>query len=222
MLNYEVSPAVLRAWVPAGTELDEWSGTTYVSVVGFLFLNTRVLGVGIPFHRNFEEVNLRLYVRRKGPDGWRRGVVFIRELVPRLAIATVARVVYNENYSAVRMRHAADAQTSGIFEYGWRYAGRWCHLRASVRGGPAPLEEGSEAEFIAEHYWGYARQRDGGTVEYAVEHPRWKAWTAESAQLDADVASLYGPAFAEPLSALPRSAFVADGSPVTVRRGVRI
>ena len=224
MLNYEVPPALLRPLVPAGTELDEWGGVTYASVVGFMFLRTRVLGIPIPFHRDFEELNLRFYVRRKGPEGWRRGVVFVKEIVPRFAIAAVARWVYNENYAALPMRHRNEVgpETGGSVEYGWRHRGRWCALRASVAGPSAPAAEGSEAEFITEHYWGYARQRDGGTVEYQVEHPRWKVWRAESATLDCDVATLYGPAFAECLSAPPRSALLADGSPIVVRKGARI
>src|SRR6185503_10439864 len=96
MLNYEVDPSVLHPLVPRGTELDTWHGRTYASVVGFLFLDTRVLGLAIPFHRDFEEVNLRFYVRRREAEAWRRGVVFIKEIVPRWAIATVARVAYNE------------------------------------------------------------------------------------------------------------------------------
>jgi uncharacterized protein YqjF (DUF2071 family) len=224
MLNYAVDPAVLRPLVPAGTELDTWGGVTYASVVGFMFLDTRVLGVPIPFHRDFEELNLRFYVRRRGPEGWRRGVVFVKEIVPRLAIATVARVVYNENYVALPMRHRLDVsvQAGGTVEYGWRHGGRWCALRAAVRGPAGPLLEGSEEEFITEHYWGYARQRDGGTVEYQVEHPRWSVWRAESSTLDCDVAALYGPAFAESLTAAPRSALVADGSAIVVRQGRRI
>src|SRR5262245_9199655 len=104
MINYEVDPAILHPYIPRGTELDRWQGRTFVSLVGFLFLKTRVLGLWVPFHSDFEEVNLRFYVRRRAPDGWRRGVVFIREVVPRRAIATVARVFYNENYVARRMR----------------------------------------------------------------------------------------------------------------------
>jgi uncharacterized protein len=222
MLNYAVEPRLLQPFVPAGTELDSWEGTTYASVVGFQFLDTRVLRVAIPFHRDFPEVNLRFYVRRRGPEGWRRGVVFIKEIVPRAAIALVARVLYGENYVAMPMRERADPEGSGVVEYGWRHGGRWGRVGARVSGAPSPLLEGSEAEFIAEHYWGYARQRGGGTVEYAVEHPRWNAWRAVDAALEADVAALYGPSFAEPLSAAPRSAFVADGSEVIVRRGVRI
>ena len=87
MVNYEVDPALVRALVPAGTELDLWSGRCLVSVVGFQFLETRVLGLALPFHRNFEEVNLRFYVRRTVGDEARRGVVFVKEIVPRRAIA---------------------------------------------------------------------------------------------------------------------------------------
>lgn len=224
MLNYEMDPALLRPLVPAGTELDAWGGVTYASIVGFLFRRTRVLGVPIPFHRHFEELNLRFYVRRRGPEGWRRGVVFVKEIVPRFAIAAVARWIYNENYVAMPMRYrvSLDARTGGEVEYGWRSGGRWSSVRASARGPAQPLTEGSEEEFITEHYWGYAAQRDGGTVEYQVEHPRWNVWRAQDAVLDADVATLYGPAFAAPLSAPPRSALIADGSPIIVRRGRRM
>jgi hypothetical protein len=189
-----------------------------------MFLDTRVLGSPIPFHRDFEELNLRFYVRRRGPEGWRRGVVFVKEIVPRFAIAAVARVLYGENYVALPMRHRLDvsAEAGGTVEYGWRTGGRWCEVRAAVRGPAGPLAEGSEEEFITEHYWGYARQRDGGTVEYQVEHPRWRVWRAESAVLECDVAALYGPGFAEPLSAPPRSALVADGSAIIVRKGRRL
>ena len=224
MLNYEVDPALLRPLVPGGTELDEWGGTTYVSLVGFLFLGTRVLGVPVPFHRDFEELNLRFYVRRRGPEGWRRGVVFVKEIVPRWAIATVARVVYNEQYAALPMRHRIGAVDGGAreVEYGWKHRGRWSSIRATTRGEPRPLVPGSEAEFITEHYWGYAAQRGGGTVEYRVEHPAWRVWEAHTHALDADTTALYGPAFAAPLAAAPRSAFVAEGSPIVVRRGVRV
>ncbi|HEX8695670.1 MAG TPA: DUF2071 domain-containing protein [Longimicrobium sp.] len=221
MLNYAVDPAVLRPHVPRGTELDAWNGTTFVSVVGFLFLGTRLLGVPVPLHRDFEEVNLRFYTGRRGPEGWRRGVTFIREIVPRVAIATIARAIYNEPYVALPMRHRVDVG-GGHAQYGWRHRGRWCSVRARFGGEPRPLEPGSEAEFITEHYWGYTAQRDGGTVEYRVEHPPWRVWEAAEAALDCDAVALYGPAFAEALAGPPASAFVAEGSPVVVRRARRI
>jgi hypothetical protein len=223
MLNWEVDPGILRPYVPRGTELDAWNGRTFVSAVGFLFLGTRVLGVPVPFHRDFEEVNLRFYVGREGPEGWRRGVCFIREIVPRRAIAALARAVYNERYVALPMRHDVEVGANGGHaEYGWRFGGRWNTLRARFGGAPAPLTAGSEEEFITEHYWGYTAQRDGGTVEYRVEHPSWRVWAAREAALDADVAALYGSEFSAPLAAPPSSAFVADGSPIVVRRARRI
>jgi uncharacterized protein YqjF (DUF2071 family) len=227
MLNFETDPAALAALVPAGTELDSWSGHTFLSVVGFRFLDTRVLGVPIPFHRNFDEVNLRFYVRRKAADGWRRGVVFVKELVPRRAIAWVARRLYNENYVALPMRHVlvppADPVSSrGSVGYEWRHRRRWQGLRVDFSAEPFLPADDSLETFITEHYWGYVRQRDGGTVEYQVEHPRWSVWRAESASLDCDVEDLYGRRFAAFLDSTPASAFVARGSPVVVRRGMRL
>ena len=229
MLNYEVSPDLLEPLVPAGVELDRWSGTLYVSVVGFLFRDTRVLGVSIPWHRTFEEVNLRFYVRRHTGDDVRRGVVFIRELVPRSAIAIVARLLYNEPYRALPMRRRALRTSRDMvdhveldLEYAWRTSGGWAAVRARTAGPSRPLADGSEEEFITEHYWGYTRQRDGGTVEYRVAHPRWNVWTATDARLDGDVVSVYGSAFARALAGPPRSAFVADGSAVNVYAPTRI
>lgn len=228
MLNYDVSSELLRPLIPAGTELDTWGGASLASVVGFRFLSTRVLGIPIPGHRDFDEVNLRFYVRRRGEDGaWRRAVVFVRELVPRRAIAMVARWLYNEPYTAVPMCHqlemdnAAEGQ-SGRAAYAWRWGRCWQRLEVRTRGRPALPDPSSEAAFITEHYWGYTVQRDGGSKEYRVDHPPWRVWEAEQAQLDCDVRALYGAGFAECLSVQPRSAFVSEGSAVTVYAGRRL
>jgi uncharacterized protein len=224
MLNYRVPEVMLTPLVPAGTELDLFDGAAYVSLVGFLFRRTQVLGVAVPLHVNFEEVNLRFYVRRTVNGEIRRGVTFIRELVPRRAIALTAKLLYNEPYRAVPMRHkiVGDENSLSSVEDGWRASGQWTTLRASVDGMPRPLVPGSEEEFVTQHYWGYTRQRDGRTVEYRVDHPSWRVWRATSASVEGTVAPVYGDAFAEILAAAPHSAFVADGSAVVVYAPVRI
>jgi hypothetical protein len=227
MLNFEVDPALVRPLVPAGTELDDYGGRMFVSLVGFMFLDTRVLGIGIPRHRDFEEVNLRFYVRRRTADGWRRAVVFVKELVPRAAIAMAARVFYGENYLAVPMSHHIGVTGDGDaavrqVAYRWRFEGREYEMYVSARGDAREIAAGSQEEFITEHYWGYARQRRGGTLEYKVEHPRWRAWTALEAGLEGDMARLYGERFAHCLKGSPASAFLADGSAVSVFEGVRL
>ena len=226
MLNFPADAELLEPYVPAGTELDLWEGRPYVSVVGFQFLHTRVCGLPVPFHRNFEEVNLRTYVRRRGEDGWRRGVVFIREIVRRRLISWVARWIYNEKYVTWPMRHdvvrPGPAAPTGKARYEWYTCGRWHSLSADFAGEPAALVPGSEEEFIVEHYYGYTRQRDGSTLEYRVEHPSWRVWPAKSARLDCDVAAVYGDEFAPFLEWAPTSAFVAEGSEVIVRRGVPV
>jgi uncharacterized protein len=224
MINYEADPALLRELAPAGTALDDFAGRTFLSIVGFQFLDTRVRGLAVPCHRDFDEVNLRFYVRRDEPEGVRRGVVFVREIVPRAAIAWLARRLYNENYVARPMSHLDEVGRTPEprVVYRWRHAGRTHQLAVRVAGEPSlPAEDGEES-FITEHYWGYVRQRDAATLEYRVEHPRWRVWRATEAELDCDAASVYGDRFASALSGTPSSAFLAEGSAVTVRRGRRL
>lgn len=223
MANWVVDPGILAGYVPAGTAIDAWNGRVYASLVAFRFLDTRVMGAPIPFHRDFDEINLRFYVRRDGEDGPRRGVVFIKEIVPKRAIAWVARVAYNENYVALPTRRRVDmAGPVREVGYGWRFEGRWHGLAAEPIGDAEPLTPDSEVEFITEHYWGYARQRDGGTKEYRVEHPSWRVWRTASSAVDFDAGALYGAAFADLSGRTPDSVFIAEGSAVAVHGGRRI
>ena len=226
MLNYEIPQAVLEPLVPRHTVLDLFQGRALASIVGFRFLNTRVLGIPIPFHRDFDEVNLRFYVKRLMPDGSeRRGVVFVRELVPRAAIAHTARLFYNEPYSALPMHSRVPpvlVASPGRLLYGWFGSEQHQQVSVTALGEPQPLVPGTEPEFIAEHYWGYTPQRDGSTVEYQIAHPSWRVWQAEAPSFEADVRGLYGAAFVAPLASPPRSQFVAEGSNVTVYRPTRL
>lgn len=219
MVNFHVDPALLEPYVPAGTELDFCGGDALLSVVGFRFLNTRVRGFAIPLHRDFEEVNLRMYVRCDYHGETRHGVTFIRELVPRRAIALVARAVYNEPYVAVPMTsdvvlHGGQVRSAS---YGWRTAAGDCQLTAEVAAQEPRLPAyGSEACFVTEHYWGYTRQRDGSTIEYKVQHPRWNVCPASKAHLRGGSALFPGSGFANVLEGEPCSAWVSEGSAVTV------
>ncbi|MEP6663565.1 MAG: DUF2071 domain-containing protein [Verrucomicrobiota bacterium] len=221
MLNYAVDPKLLQRHLPVGLELDFWNGKTYVSMVGFYFFNTRIFGIKFPWHAHFEEINLRYYVRKKTSEGWRRGVVFIREIVPRRIIAEMAKIFYNEPYLAMPTRHilpTKDGQLCpGTIRYEWFFQKRWNSLSAEISDGSHPLAENSEEEFIAEHYWGYTPQPKRNPTEYAVEHPRWDIFPVRNAALDCDASAIYGAAFADTLRSQPDSAFLAKGSPVVVR-----
>lgn len=227
MLNYEADPGLFAPFVPYGAELDLWRGRAIFSLVGFRFLKTRLKGWPIPFHQDFAEVNLRFYVRRAAPDGWRRGVVFIREIVPKHAVTWVANAVYEEHYLTAPLKYRVQIPASrndqtGRCDYVWTLARQQWKLSAEFHGLPQPLLPGSEAEFIAEHYWGYTRHADGSTSEYRVDHPPWRVWSADRAEFQGDAATLYGSGFAASLSKPPASAMVLDGSPVTVYTGQRL
>jgi uncharacterized protein YqjF (DUF2071 family) len=215
MASYEIDAALLEPYVPSGTTPDSWMGGTFVSLVAFRFLDTRVLGLPIPLHRNFDEVNLRFYVRRVVGSEVRRGVVFLREVVPRRAIAAVARLLYNEPYIAVPMRSVVQPTPPPSVEYRWRLEGSWHSCAATATGpGILPQPETFEA-YIAERNWGYTRQRGGGTIEYRVEHPRWTVWRVTDFRVPAELTGLCDRALASVLVE-PRSVLLADGAPVTV------
>ena len=226
LLNFECPRELLAPLVPGGTQLDRWRDVDLISLVGFRFVDTRVKGVGVPCHRTFEEVNLRFYVRRRHSDGsLRRAVVFIKELVPRRAIAAVARLLYNEPYSTAAMHHqvSLNKDSGGSVAYSWVHRGLKYCLQAEVAGAATPLVPNSEAEFITEHYWGYTKQRDGGTSEYRVDHPSWLVWDARQSSYDSPpTPNLYGPRFSEVLGTTPKSAFVAVGSEVSVFSAVTL
>ena len=221
MLNYEVDPSLLNRYVPAGTTLDSLKGRTYLSLVGFQFCRTKILGCcPVPFHANFDEVNLRFYVRRREGGEDRRGVVFIAEVVPRHAIATMARLVYGENYRYCPMRHRIETEgLNKTAEYQWQIGQQWSRLWAQSVGLPTHPQDGSLEQFIAEHYWGYSTQRTRGSLEYHVAHVPWQVWTTTDAGFEGEASSLYGNELSKVLQRRPDCAFVADGSPVTVFAG---
>ncbi|HEV7839752.1 MAG TPA: DUF2071 domain-containing protein [Gemmatimonadaceae bacterium] len=224
MLNYEVNPSVLSPHLPKGTELDSFGGRHFISLIGFLFLDTHVLGMPAFFHRNFEEVNLRFYVTRKVGDESRAGVVFIREMVPLPLVAELAKLTYNEPYRTVPMQHSL-VETNGKLqsvEYLFGGPTNQCRFALHVDGIAQNLVRGSEEEFLSHRGWGYTRQRNGGTIEYRVEHPRWRVWRHARWELDGPLGDFYQEPFADILSGAPSLAFVADGSGVAVHLPERI
>ena len=224
MLNYEVDPEILRRYVPVGVELDAFAGRTFVSLVGFQFLRTKLCGfLAVPFHSNFDEVNLRFYVRRREGGEVRRGVVFVRELVPRMAIARFARLMYSEKYDSCPMWHRIARNADGLAaEYSWTWRGGQFRLRAQASGAPSPVAEGTLESFITEHYWGYSAKSVDQSIEYRVSHDPWRVWAIKDTGFEGDGRALYGSGFGEILGRTPDSAFIAAGSPVLVHMGRRI
>ena len=216
MANYAVDPSLLASRVPSGTELDLQEGKCFVSLVGFMFLETRVLGVPIPFHVNFEEVNLRYYVKRETEGETRRAVCFIKEIVPRFAIATVARVVYGEPYECWTMSHD---RTETLVAYDWSKGGSRNRLSVETGESLGVPASGSHGEFIIEHYWGYTSRGDGRVDEYKVEHPKWELFSTKNEQLDVDFGRTYGDEFAFLADEKPYSILLAKGSEIAVYKG---
>ena len=219
MANYAVDPNVLQPYLPKGVELDFWNGTCYASLIGFMFLNTKLKGIKIPFHNNFEEVNLRFYVRRKVNGQWRRGTVFIAEFVPKPMITLVARSIYGEQYFTKKMNHTLELGNDALeATYRWKTR-KWNSLSIRSENRLCDVEAGSETEFIMEHYWGYTQKGQDRTAEYGVEHPRWQVYPTQHFSADIDFADCYGADFSALNAINPSSGFLLEGSEILVREG---
>jgi uncharacterized protein YqjF (DUF2071 family) len=223
MLNYEVDPSILQNHLPLYTKVDLFEGKALVSVVGFLFNNTKVFGVRWPFHTNFDEVNLRYYLKHFDGSKWKRGVGFVSEIVSKPIIATIANTLYNEHYSVASMRHRIIETADTISAiYQWKKSGQqWNTLSVEAINSLQPIHTGSVEEFIFEHYFGYNQLNKNTTIEYAVEHPRWQVYPVTNFTLQCDVANLYGKEFVPFIDNVqPHSVYFAKGSDVIVRKPV--
>jgi uncharacterized protein YqjF (DUF2071 family) len=239
MLSYEIQPAVLRPFIPHGTELDNWHGRTFVSLVGFRFCDARLFGIRVPGHQEFAEVNLRFYVRRRIDGQWRRGVVFLRELAAKRCVAIVARWFYGERFRRVPLVCTVDRtacvgeKSSTIADEGvalpapssiaftWRDHGRDFRLAGSALAAPQLPPADSLAEHIVDHYWAYTATPRGAAYEYLVPHPPWRIAEAEG-EFTGDAYRQYGRRFAPYLNGKPAYAFWATGSNVSVFRGAKL
>ena len=238
MAQYAIDPAILTPHLPPGLELDLYRDPArphanplcFVSLVGFLFTRVRLQSIPIPFHTQFEEVNLRFYVKRNMPAGhpdapFRRGVVFLSEIVPKPAITLVARALYGEAYSTARTRHTWSTTPNSIdIRYDWRHRGQWQTIAVNASPTPQPIAPNTPEEFITEHYWGYTKRRRifgraPSTGEYGVVHPRWQTYPILNANIHADFGSLYDTPFANLSKRSPDHVLLAEGSQINIKSG---
>lgn len=219
VVNYEIDPVILLPFVPKGTELDFHEGKTYVSLVAFNFFGNKFLGMIPTFPViDFQEINLRFYIKRTVGDETRRAVAFIREVVPSRIIAGIARRFYNEPYDCFKTKFmdSLTADQRRKITYQWNDQTQIYSISAELEPRESNLESGSLPHFILEHYWGYNTQRDGRTCEYQVQHVPWQYWDVASVDVSRNIRGFYGHDFEAVLSHQHHSVFVAKGSPVTV------
>ncbi len=224
IINYEVEPESLLPYLPAHTELDLYQGKCLVSIVGFMFLNTRIKGIKVLYHIDFEEVNLRFYNTHKTPGGTtNRGTTFIKEIVSKPAITFIANSLYKENYVTLPMGNTIVEHEHDLeIEYRWRYHKKNNFIRCKAEKKLNLMAPNSIEEFITEHYWGYTKLSATQTSEYAVEHPRWETYKVNDFEVDIDFEALYGTSFAFLKEKTPHSVILAEGSDVLVRSGRKI
>ena len=217
MANYAVNPELLKPYLPNGVELDFYNDKTYVSLVGFMFKQTSLFNIPIPFLGTFEEINLRFYVKRVDGDTIKRGVVFINETVPYKLVAWLANKLYKEHYIAIPTKNEiAINNLSKSIKYQWKINKEWNHIAVNTATERESMLAGSVEEFIFEHYYGYTKINKQLSQEYKVNHLRWLVNKVKDYSIHCDFKSMYGDDFYFLKDHQPDSVIVAEGSPVTV------
>ena len=216
LINYEIDADILKDYLPIGTEIDYWNGKCYISLVCFMFENVKILGLKIPFHTRFEEVNLRFYVKRFENNEWKRGVVFIKEIVPKPALTLVANTIYKEHYETLPMFHSVNFERDQkLFTYGWKKQNYKNSFTLITEKELSDIETQSEAEFITEHYFGYTKTNKG-TYEYEVKHQRWQQYKVKNYFINVDFKGTYGNSFEFLQNQRLISVILAKGSEIRV------
>lgn len=219
MINYQIDPEVLGAYLPPHTELDTFNGKHYVSLVGFLFKDSKVKGVIVPYQRTFEEINLRFYVRHLSADGiWKHGVVHIKEITTKKLKALVANKIFGENFEACDTRHLWSNPTEDkvSVEYMWKRTTDWDWIAITATGVSYFPKQKTEEQFITERDRVYNKGKKNITTEYNVEHTSWRIHKVHYSDINCNFEKNFGKDFACLNKTKPSSVFLADGSPITV------
>lgn len=221
--NYIVPPELVEKHLPPYTKLDYYNGNCFVSLVGFQFKNVELTGIKVPFHTNFEEINLRFYVKRFDGLNWRKGTVFLSEIVGKTALSILANSIFHENYKTLPTRQEIEEKNTSLeVGYFWEFHNEWQHFKVKSDAIPSPISKDSETEFIIHRLWGYGKHTENETNEYSISHPTWQTYKVEEYSIKVDFAKVYGPEFSMLTSAVPHSVILAEGSTVKAESRTKI
>jgi len=218
MANYEIDPKILIPFLPKGVELDLFNGKCYISLVGFMFKNTKLFTIPIPFLGTFEEINLRFYVVRKEQNQIKRGVVFINETIPYKMVAWMANKLYKEHYTVVPTKHKIRTTTTNQkIKFQWLLNKKWNSIYVESELKSFIMKNESLEKFIYEHYYGYTKIDENKTEEYQLQHPSWNVHKVNHFRINCDFEAMYGQSFSVLNQTEPTDVFIAEGSSVKVK-----
>lgn len=212
LVSYQVPDNALQKYLPDNLHLDKLNGSAFVSLVAFDFINTKVKGMKMFFHLNFPEINLRFYVN----DGRRRGVMFIREFVPKPVVVLGANLFFNENYSAAKMKSEIILGSTLKAKHEITYKGNYNSIEVETVNKSFMPDENSTEHFFKEHEWGFVKSRSGQTNAYKVEHPFWQVYPIKKFNINVDFGKLYGQQFSFLNKQEPFNVTFAEGSVIKV------
>lgn len=199
-VHWRADAATIAPLLPAGLVPDEFDGSSWVGLIGFVLDRATIFGSPpIPYFGDFVEINVRLYAV---DDHGRRGVVFLSLEASRLAAVLAARAAFSIPYfwSSTRMTRA-----DGKLRYlGVRHGNRDARSDFSIRPGTRRIQDDPLADFLTAR-WALFTSNRGKTVRLPNTHEQWELYEATLESLDdrlVDVAGLPGIVGREPDSVI--------------------
>jgi len=216
LMSYAVPPEALAPYLTEELEPDMWEGSAWCSLVAFNFEQARVLGWSVPYPKSlcdFPEFNLRLYVRQ----GDRQGVVFVRELAPSPLVCGLAKLLYNEPYTAVPIRsRVTEVGDLRRVRHDFVVNGKPQWIGVTARGEARFAPKDSFEHWVKEQPAGFNRSRGGKLTSFHVWHPDWRTYEVEEYGVGVDFGQLYGDGWQFLQDRTPDSVVLAEGSHIKI------
>lgn len=217
--NYIIDPKILEKYIPFGTILDLHQEKCYVSLVCFKYSNTQLFGIKFPFYKNFEEINLRFYVKREiSPGIWRKEAAFTQLFFPKRPLTFIANFIYKENYKTRPIKHTLKKNEFHDVTTYYIKNKKWFHISVSYDRKLHPIVKTSSEYFFHGHLWGTAKVNSKSSTSYKIEHPEWKTYSITNWEINVDFGSLFGNDFKFLNAIKPESVMMTEGSKVTVKK----
>lgn len=222
LLNYMIPPEVVEKYLPDHTKPDYYNGECMISLVGFQVPNLKVAGVKMPLLKDFDEIDLQIYVKRFDGAKWQKGVVVISRIFAHPIGEPLANTFLRTNYSSMPVTATTkETQESLEVKYSWKYKDLEQKFRVKSNKLAAPYDKGTEAAFVLDRPFGFIKSEDE-IYQYEIKHVDWHLYSVEEYSVDVDFSLQFDPAFNILNGQNPHSVILTEGSTVEIRENQRV
>lgn len=223
LLNYIVPPEVVEKYLPKYTKPDFYNGNCFISLVGFQVKKLKVSDVKVPLIKDFDEIDLQIYVKRFDGARWVKGVVIISRIFDQPGAATLTNTLFKTNYTSMPTTSEVNETEEGLeVKYSWQLNGKEQSFSVKSNNLAAPYDKDTEAAFILDRSLGFIKAGEEETFQYTINHASWHLYTVEEYAVDVDFSRQFDPVLNILNTMVPQSVILTEGSTVEIGENVEV